>query len=128
MKVPTDRKYSETHEWFLLEGDIVTMGITQYAADELTDITYVELPEVGTTVKVGDQIGEVESVKATSDITAAVGGEVIEVNAALVDHPELINDDAFEDGWMLKLRPDSAKPLGALMDAKEYTSFVSNAS
>jgi glycine cleavage system H protein len=128
MEIPTDRKYSETHEWFLLEGDIVTMGITQYAADELTDITYVELPEVGTSVKVGDQIGEVESVKATSDITTAVGGEVIEVNAALVDHPELINDDAFDEGWMLKLRPDSSEPLGALMDAKEYTSFVSNAS
>ncbi len=127
MNVPTDRKYTETHEWFLPNDDTVTMGITQYAADELTDITYVELPEVGTTVKVGDQIGEVESVKATSDINTAVGGEVVEVNTALVDHPELINDDAFDDGWMIKIRPDSTEPLTALLDAKEYTSFVQDA-
>lgn len=127
MKVPTDRKYSETHEWFLIDDDIVTMGITQYAADELTDITYVELPEVGTTVAAGDQLGEVESVKATSEILTAVGGEVIEVNTALADHPELINDDAFEEGWIVKIRPESIEPLTALLDAKEYRLYVRNA-
>ena len=124
MKVPTDRKYSETHEWFLIDDDNVTVGITQYAADELTDITYVELPEVGTTVAAGNQLGEVESVKATSEILTAVGGEVIEVNTALVDHPELINDDAFEEGWIVKIRPESIEPLTALLDAKEYRLYV----
>lgn len=127
MKVPTDRKYSETHEWFLIDDDIVTVGITQYAADELTDITYVELPEVGTSVAAGDQLGEVESVKATSEILTAVGGEVIEVNTALVDHPELINDDAFEEGWIVKIRPESTEPPTALLDAKEYRRYVRNA-
>ncbi len=124
MKFPTDRKYAETHEWYLVDDDVVTVGITQYAADELSDITYVELPEVGTSVAAGGRIGEVESVKAASDILTAVGGTVTEVNAALVDHPELINDDAFEEGWMVKLRPDSTQPLAALLGAKEYQALV----
>ena len=126
MKVPPDRRYAETHEWFLLDDTIVTMGISQYAADELTDITYVELPEVGTRVTVGDVIGEVESVKATSEIFTAVGGSVVAVNTALTDHPELINDDAFEEGWMVKIKTDTLDPLHALMAAKEYMSFVRN--
>ncbi len=124
MSVPTDRKYSETHEWFLVEGDLVTMGITQHAAEELTDITYVELPAVGTDIAVGASLGEVESVKATSEIFSAVAGEVVEVNAALDDHPELINDDAFEEGWMVKLRATSTQPLSALMDASEYDKSI----
>lgn len=127
MKVPTDRRYSETHEWFLIDDDIVTIGVTQYAADELTDITFVELPEIGTQVAAGDTIGEVESVKATSEVMTAVGGSVVETNAALVDHPELINDDAFEDGWIVKIKADSVGPLRSLMAAKDYSSFVSNA-
>ncbi len=124
MKFPTDRKYAETHEWYLVVGDVVTVGITQYAADELSDITYVELPEVGTSVAAGGRIGEVESVKAASDILTAVGGTVTEVNAALVDHPELINDDAFDEGWMVKLRAESTQPLATLLGAKEYEAFV----
>ena len=126
MKVPIDRKYAETHEWFLPDDNIVTMGITQYAADELTDITYVELPAVGTKVTVGDSIGEVESVKATSEVFTAVGGSVIAVNNALADHPELINDDAFEEGWMVKIRTESPDPLRALLSSKEYGAFVRN--
>ena len=126
MKVPPDRRYAETHEWFLLDDTIVTMGITQYAADELTDITFVELPEVGSRVTVGDVIGEVESVKATSEIFTAVGGSVVAVNTALVDHPEVVNDDAFEEGWMVKIKTDTLDPLRTLMAAKEYTTFVRN--
>jgi len=126
MKVPPDRRYAETHEWFLLDDTIVTMGISQYAADELTDITYVELPEVGAWVTVGDVIGEVESVKATSEIFTAVGGSVVAVNTALVDHPEVVNNDAFEDGWMVKIKTDTPDPLGALMTGKEYAAFVRN--
>jgi glycine cleavage system H protein len=112
----------------MLEENLVTMGITQFAADELTDITYVELPDVGAKMKPGDVIGEVESVKATSEIFTAVGGEVVEVNAALVDHPELINDDAFEEGWIARIRPDSTDPFGLLLDSKEYKAFVRNVS
>jgi len=125
MKVPTDRKYSESHEWFQVDdGDIVTMGITQFAADELTDITYVELPEVGAKVSAGDTLGEVESVKATSEVFTAVGGEVVEINTALEDHPELINDSAFDEGWLVKVKADSLAGIKTLMDAKAYTSFA----
>ena len=124
MQAPVDRKYSETHEWFLIDDDVVTVGITQFAADELTDITFVELPSIGAEVTVGDALGEIESVKATSEIFTAVSGKIIEVNPALVDHPELINDDAFEEGWLLRIKSDSIEPLTALMDAKEYKSFV----
>lgn len=124
MQAPVDRKYSETHEWFLIDDDVVTVGITQFAADELTDITYVELPEIGAKLSVGDTLGEVESVKATSEIFTAVSGVVLEVNSALVDHPELINDDAFEEGWLLRIKATSIEPLTALMDAKEYKLFV----
>ena len=127
MANPTDRRYSETHEWFLPSADLVTMGITQYAADALTDITYVELPEVGTHVTPAESVAEVESVKATSDVLTAVSGEIVEVNTELVDHPELINDDAFEEGWLVRIRIDSKEPLGALMDAQEYESFLENA-
>jgi glycine cleavage system H protein len=126
MKVPPDRRYAETHEWFLLDDTIVTMGISQYAADELSDITFVELPEVGARVTVGDVIGEVESVKATSEIFTAVGGSVVAVNTALVEHPELVNDDAFEEGWMIKIKADTPDPLHALMSGKEYATFIRN--
>lgn len=124
MTLPTDRKYAETHEWFLIEGDIVTVGITQHAADELTDITFVELPAVGKKFKPGDAIGEVESVKATSEIFTALAGEVVAVNQTLADQPELINDDAFDEGWMIKLRLTGAFDAEGLMDAREYKAFV----
>ena len=128
MNVPIDRKYSETHEWFLAENDVVTMGITQFAADELTDITYVELPEVGRRVEVGDAIGEVESVKATSELFTAVPGTIVEVNALLVERPEILNDDAFEEGWIARIRTDAPGALNALMAAKEYRAFVRSSS
>lgn len=128
MTAPTDRKYSETHEWFLVDGDLVIIGITQYAADELTDITYVDLPEVGAAFNAGDTFGEVESVKATSEVLTAVAGSVVETNSALVDHPELINDDAFDEGWIIKIKPDSLATLDTLMSAKEYEKSIKNAS
>ncbi|MEK6797559.1 MAG: glycine cleavage system protein GcvH [Planctomycetota bacterium] len=127
MKVPTDRRYAETHEWFRPDEDVITVGITQYAADELTDITFVELPEVGRKVSVGDSIGEVESVKATSEIFTSVAGKIVEVNASLADRPELINDDAFEEGWIVRLKPDAPDPLQTLLSSKEYVSLVKNA-
>ena len=127
MSFPSDRKYSESHEWYLVDGDLVTMGITQYAADELTDITYVELPEPGTPVVAGQPCGELESVKATSDLSCAVGGEVVERNDELADEPEKINEDAFGTGWMLKIRVTDPSPLEKLMDAAAYEKHVAEA-
>ena len=127
MSFPSDRKYSESHEWYLVDGDVVTMGITQYAADELTDITYVELPELGTPVVAGQPCGELESVKATSDLSCAVGGEVVERNDELADEPEKINEDAFGTGWMLKIRVTDPSPLEKLMDAAAYEKHVAEA-
>ena len=124
MKAPVDRKYAETHEWYLVDGNTVTIGITQHAADELTDITYVEMPAVGAAIAAGGSLGEVESVKATSEIYSAVGGKITEINKELADHPELINDDAFDAGWLVKIEADSLAPVEALMDAKAYTTFV----
>jgi len=120
MSVPTDRKYSKTHEWFALDGDVVTIGITRFAADELTDITYVDLPKVGTQLEPGREFGEIESVKATSELFSAVGGEVIEVNTQLADAPELVNNDPFGAGSMIKVRTTDLSPLENLMDASAY--------
>lgn len=120
MPSPADCRYSESHEWFRPDGDTVTMGITPHAAAELTDITYVELRPAGTTIAGGDAVGEVESVKTTSDVYSAVGGEIIEVNDAAVDDPALLNKDAQGDGWLVKIQVDDVSPLETLMDAATY--------
>ena len=126
MSIPTDRKYASTHEWFLPEGNIVTVGITQYAADELTDITYVELPEAGAIIGPGEPCGGIESVKAYSEINSVVKGKVVELNQALTDNPGLVNEDAFDHGWMFKLETDDLEALGGLMDAKAYEKHISS--
>ena len=120
MPAPTDRKYLKTHEWHKPEGAVVTLGITQAAADELTDITYVDLPKVGATVAANERFGEIESVKATSDLYTGVAGEVVEVNDALNEEPGLVNADPFETGWMVKLKMSDPADLDALLDAKAY--------
>ncbi|TVQ55278.1 MAG: glycine cleavage system protein GcvH [Phycisphaerales bacterium] len=120
MPSPSDLRFSDSHEWFRLEGDVVTMGITQFAADELTDITYVELKDQGTEIGENDTIGEVESVKTTSDIYSVVGGEIIEVNQAPQDDPSLLNRDPFGDGWLVKIRTDNPAPLENLLDQAAY--------
>ena len=122
--VPTDRKYSKTHEWFKVEGETVRIGITKFAADELTDITFVSMPPVGKKVEAGGTFGEIESVKATSELFSTVAGEVVEVNTVLTDKPELVNNDAFNQGWMIRLQATDLKPLDALMDAKAYQEMV----
>ena len=124
MAVPQDRKYAQTHEWFKPEGDTVTAGITQFAADELTDITYVELPEVGGEVTAGESFGEIESVKATSDLNTAVSGKVVEANTRLADEPELVNADAFGEAWMIKIECDDLGPLENLMDGPAYDKMI----
>lgn len=124
MSVPDDRRYAETHEWFRLDGDLVTVGITQFAADELTDITYVDLPEAGVKVEAGDLCGEIESVKATSELFCALAGEIVEINATLSDQPELINQDAHGEGWIYKLKPADPAAIDQLMTAKTYQEFI----
>jgi len=120
MPSPSDLRFTETHEWFRVEGDTVTMGITQFAANELTDITYVELKPSGTTLKPASPIGEVESVKTTSDVYSAVGGSISEVNKAVVTDPSLLNSDPYGKGWLVKIKTTDASPLAKLMDQKTY--------
>jgi len=120
MSSPADRRYTESHEWFAVDGDVVTVGITQYAANELTDITYVEMKPPGTTVVAGDTLGEVESVKTTSDVYAALGGEIVEVNPAVSSDPSLLNSDPYGEGWLLRLRADDTAPLAELLDQPTY--------
>ncbi len=120
MPSPPDRRYTESHEWFAAEGDLVTIGITQFAANELTDITYVEMKPPGTTVAAGETLGEVESVKTTSDVYAALGGEIVEVNDAVASDPSLLNSDPYGAGWLLKIRTDDTTPLEQLLDQSAY--------
>jgi len=120
MSVPTDLRYLQTHEWHRLEGDTVTIGVTQIAADELTDVTYVSLPKVGSKLPANGRFGEIESVKATSDLYTGVGGTVTEVNAALADNPGLVNTDPYQKGWMLKVHLDNRGDWDKLLPADEY--------
>ena len=122
MPVPDDRRYLASHEWHLADGDVCTIGITQHAADELTDVTYVDLPEVGSETTAGEPFGEVESVKATSDLVSGVTGEVVEVNEDLVADPSLANTDPHDAGWMIKVRMSDSSELDVLLDATGYTS------
>jgi len=123
-KNPSELYYAKTHEWVRREEDgTVTVGITEHAQDALGDVVYVETPEVGDSIAVGDQAGVVESVKAASDIYAPVTGEVIATNEALEDAPETVNSDAFNDGWFFKLQPEDMGELDALMSAEEYEQF-----
>jgi glycine cleavage system H protein len=125
---PSDRKYSKTHEWCLAKGNIVKIGITKFATEQLADITFVDLPAVGTKVTAGQACGEIESVKATSELFTAVSGEVAEVNTALGDAPELINNDPYGQGWMVKIRATDLSELDSLMDASAYDQLLATAS
>jgi glycine cleavage system H protein len=120
MSVPTDRRYLQTHEWHMPKGDIVTIGITQIAADELTDITFVGLPKVGAKIQANKPFGEIESVKATSDLYSGVAGEVIEINSALTANPGLVNRDPYAGGWMIKLRMTDPSQVNKLLSSDEY--------
>lgn len=120
MATPTDCRVSDTHEWFRVNGTTVTMGITQHAADALTDITYVEMKPVGTTVGAGGSVGEVESVKTTSEIYSAAAGKIIEVNADAVKDPSLLNSDPCGKGWLVKLEVADASAILALPNGADY--------
>lgn len=124
MPVPQDRKYLKTHEWFKPEGDLVVVGITDHAAAELTDITFVQMPKVGSKVSAGQSFGEVESVKATSEIYSGIDGEVVAINEELTSNPGLINSDAFDAGWIIKVRPSDKSQLDKLVSPKDYEAGI----
>src|SRR3982750_2110596 len=120
MSAPTDRKYLATHEWHKIEGDTATIGITQIAADELTDITYVSLPKVGAKLTANKPFGEIESVKATSDLYSGLSGEVTAVTDALNNAPGLVNRDPFNAGWMIKVKLTNPAESEKLLTAPDY--------
>ncbi len=120
MASPDDRRYSESHEWHRLEGQTLTLGLTQFAIDQLTDVTFVEMKPPGESIEAGGAVGEVESVKTTSDIYSALAGEIIEVNAAAVEDPSLLNRDPYGEGWLVKLKVSDPGPYEGLMSAADY--------
>ena len=124
MDVPDDLRYSVDHEWVRVEGDVVRIGITDYAQDALGDVVFVDLPLVGAAVEAGDSLSEIESTKAVSDVYAPVDGDVVEANGALVDTPELLNRDPYGDGWICLLRPSVAAALRDLLDATAYRTLI----
>ncbi|MCC6673696.1 MAG: glycine cleavage system protein GcvH [Thermomicrobiales bacterium] len=126
MAAPKDLKYSKSHEWVRVEGDTATIGLGDYAQNELGDITYLELPDIGDAIVAGEPLGVVESVKAASDIYAPIGGEVLEQNQKAVDAPELVNQSPYDDAWLIKIRIGDPAELDALMDAAAYDEFIEN--
>ena len=122
--IPEDSRYAKSHEYIHVEGDVGTVGITDYAQKELGDVVFVELPKVGTQLEAADELGSIESVKAVSELFAPVSGEVIEVNEALAEKPELVNTDPYGDGWMVKIRLTDASEVDELMPADEYEEYV----
>ncbi len=120
MNHPNDRKYAKTHEWAKIEGDLVITGISDHAQDALGDLVYVEAPDVGQELTAGEQAGVVESVKTASDIHAPISGVVVEVNQALEDDPEIVNEDPYSKGWIYKIKPHNIADVDALLSNTEY--------
>ena len=120
----SEPRYTNEHEWITVEGNTATVGISQYAQEQLGDVVYVELPEPGTKFKTGDQMAVVESVKAASEVYAPVAGEVVEVNSALVDKPELVNEDAEGEGWFVRLTGFDGEAVSDLMDGDAYRGYI----
>jgi glycine cleavage system H protein len=124
MKLHPEARYAKTHEWVRKDGDEIVTGITDHAQESLSDIVYVELPEVGDSLERGDTFGVVESVKAASDLYMPMGGEISAINEALEDAPELVNQDAYGAGWMIRFRPADPAEFDDLMDGAAYEAFV----
>ena len=127
MASPTDRRYTRTHEWVLVEGDIATMGVTDHAQNELGDITYLELPEPGTEVEATKPLGVVESVKAASDVYSPVDGEIVERNDTLLDAPETVNSSPYDGAWLVKIRLANPAQVQDLMDSAAYDIYEQEA-
>ncbi len=124
LNLPDDLRYAEDHEWVRSEGGNIRVGIDDYAQDQLGDIVYVDLPQVGDTFSKGEEFGSVESVKAVSELYLPVGGEVIEINTKLEDSPELVNGSPYDDGWMVLVKLDNPAELDALMDKDSYLEML----
>lgn len=124
LNLPEDVKYTKDHEWAKLSGDIVTIGINDYAQDQLGEIVFVELPEVEDTFSEGDEFGSVESVKAVSEIYIPISGEIVEINEDLEDAPELVNDSCYEGGWLIKVKPSDLSQMDALMEKAAYLDIL----
>jgi glycine cleavage system H protein len=125
LNVPDNLKYAKSHEWLKVDGETGVVGITDHAQNELTDVVFAELPEVGRVLSAGEACAVVESVKTAGDVYSPVSGEVIEVNEALVDNPALINESPFENGWFFKVRLSKAGEVDALLSAEDYKSLIS---
>jgi glycine cleavage system H protein len=121
---PEDNRYAKSHEYIHVEGETGTIGITDYAQKELGDVVFVELPQVGTQLEMGDELGSIESVKAVSELFSPVTGEVVEINEALADKPELVNTDPYGDGWMIKVKVATPDEVDELMTAEDYDDYV----
>jgi glycine cleavage system H protein len=124
MNVPSNLKYTKEHEWVLVEGNVATVGITDYAQGELGEIVFVEVETVGETLAAGEVFGTVEAVKTVSDLFLPLDGEIIEFNESLVDSPELVNDSPYGDGWMIKVQISNPEQVNSLLSADEYTALV----
>lgn len=124
MNIPDNLKYSKEHEWLLVEDGIATIGITDYAQDQLGDIVYVEVDTVGETIAKDEVFGSVEAVKAVSDLYMPIGGEILELNEDLEDAPESVNEDAFGKGWIIKVKVADPAELESLLDAKQYEDLI----
>jgi len=123
-KIDANARYAKSHEWARIEGKLAVIGISDYAQHTLSDIVYVELPDVGDTLTQGESFGSVESVKAAEEILAPISGEVVEVNAGLEANPEWLNDDVYGKAWLVKVAPTDQGDLATLMDSKSYEAFV----
>jgi glycine cleavage system H protein len=121
---PIDYLYSKEHEWVRVQGDVCVLGITEFAQQELGEVVFVELPEVGQVFDANDEIGTIESVKAVAEVYTPVAGEIVEVNDAVVDDPELLNEDPHTEGWLVKIRFSSAGDLKSLMTTEQYEEYV----
>jgi glycine cleavage system H protein len=128
MNVPQELSYSKEHEWIRVEGGDCTVGVTDYAQDQLGDVVFVELPEVGEKFAINDAVASVESVKAVSDIYLPLSGEIVAVNESILDSPELINDDPYGEGWIMKLRMDDSSELDGLLSPLDYENYVAEES
>ena len=122
MSLPTDRQYTAEHEWVQISGDVARVGVTDYAASSLGDVVYLDLPEAGSTITAGETCGEIESTKSVSDLYAPATGEVVEVNAAAVDNPELVNTDPYGEGWLFTVR--TGGDTAELLDADAYSALT----
>ena len=123
-EIPAGLYFTKSHEWAKIDGDVATLGVSDYAQNELGDITYLELPEPGTTITQGEPLGVIESVKAASDIYSALSGEIVETNQEVIDSPELVNSSPYDKAWLVKVRLSDPSEINNLMDSETYTKFA----